>query len=194
MHPIQIFQSYEKQLTSKPEDYNYCPSCGTELDKISSSSERQRCNDCGWIRYLNPLPGVVVLITEEDRILLGKRGKSSFAADKWCIPGGFIEHEEDFLTAGIREVYEETGLKIKVESILSVVSNFLSQDLHTLVIVLHAKIIEGVPEPRDDLYDLEWFSFKAPLPEMAFEADKHIIKRFFLTEPQGAPVDPNFSS
>ena len=132
--------------------------------------------------YRNPSPGVVVLVEDEDRVLLGKRSDSVFGGGKWCLPGGFIEFNEDFLSTGVREFKEETGLNIEAVSILSVVTNFLSSDLHTLVVVLLGRMMGGHPTPGDDIAELGWFQMAESLPEMAFEADQHIIERFWKTE------------
>ena len=126
-------------------------------------------------------------------MLLGKRGAASIAAHKWCLPGGFVEFEEDFLTAGIREVREETGLQVEVQSILSVVSNFLAAGLHTFVAVLHACVVDGDPVPGDDIAEVRWFPLQGPFPDMAFEADRHIIERFHNTTLVGIPVDPRYA-
>jgi hypothetical protein len=44
------------------------------------------------------------------------------------------------------------------------------------------------------LQTLQWFPLFGPLPEMAFEADAHIIERYGRTRLKGAPVDPDFAS
>jgi hypothetical protein len=82
----------------------------------------------------------------------------------------------------------------EIRSIISVVSNFLSPNLHTLAIILLARVISGEPRAGDDLQALEWFPLSGPLPEMAFEADAHIIERYGKTKLSGAPVDPDFTS
>ena len=113
---------------------------------------------------------------------------------KWSLPGGFIELDEDFLSACHREVIEETGLSVKIISIISVVSNFFSPELHTLVIVLSARKTGGELRPGDDMVRLEWFPLSGPFPPMAFEADKHIIDRYYKTGIPGTPVDSRFAS
>ena len=109
------------------------------------------------------------------------------------MPQGFVEFDEDFLTGAIREVKEETRLDVEIRSILSVVSNFLSPGLHTLAIVLLARVIGGELCAADDLEALEWFPLSGPLPEMAFEADAHICERYYRTQLAGAPVDPGYA-
>jgi ADP-ribose pyrophosphatase YjhB (NUDIX family) len=134
----------------------------------------------------------VVLIEKDGQVLLGKRS-GSYGTGKWGLPQGFIEFDEDFLSATIREVKEETGLDVEIRSILSVVSNFLSPSLHTLAVVLLAHVIGGELHAADDLEAVEWFPLAGPLPEMAFEADAHICERYYKTQLEGAPVDPGYA-
>jgi ADP-ribose pyrophosphatase YjhB (NUDIX family) len=129
-----------------------------------------------------------VLIEQEGQVLLGKRASGSFLAGKWCLPGGFIEFEEDFIFSAVREVKEETNLDIEVESIFNVSSNFLSPDLHTLVITLVAAVSGGVPKPGDDIEALGWFRISAKLPDMAFPADTYIIRHYHEFKPKALPV------
>jgi ADP-ribose pyrophosphatase YjhB (NUDIX family) len=105
-----------------------------------------------------------------------------------------VRFEENFLTAAIREVKEETGLDIEIRSILNVVSNLLSPRLHTLAIILLAGVKAGELCAGDDLETLEWVPLSGPLPEMAFEADERIIARYHKMKLEGSlPVDPNYA-
>ena len=193
MQTRQIFTAYERGSAESINQYRYCPACGTPLPSPDAVAPHPQCPHCTWVHYRNPAPGVVILITEGDRVLLGKRAESSYAPGKWCLPGGFIEFDEDFLTAAIREAKEETGLDVEITSILSVMSNFLRAGLHTLVVVLEASIIAGEPTPGDDITELGWFSLDGPFPTMAFEADHHIIHRYRSTNLTGTPVDPEYA-
>jgi ADP-ribose pyrophosphatase YjhB (NUDIX family) len=194
MLPQQIFSAYDHSGTDAGRRYHYCPVCAAPLVVAAPPAEpRQVCAACDWVCYRNPAPGVVIMITEEDRVLLGRRALSSFGAGTWCLPGGFIEYGEDFLTAAIRETREETGLTVEICSIISVCSNFLAAELHTLVVVLKARILSGAARPGDDLAELGWFPLAGPFPELAFEADRHIIERYRQTLLEGAPVDPRYA-
>ncbi|MFZ4855637.1 MAG: nucleotide triphosphate diphosphatase NUDT15 [Desulfuromonadaceae bacterium] len=194
MKPRQIENAYDRFNAPLSTVYAFCPKCAAELSGITTTGKRQICSSCGWVHYRNPSPGVVILVSAGDQVLLGKRGPRNFAAGNWCLPGGFVEFEEDFLTAAVREVHEETGLEVTITGIISVVSNFLTPDLHTLVVVLAARIVGGLEQAGDDLEQLAWYPLAGPFPEMAFEADRHIIERYRRTSLEGAPVDPDYAS
>ncbi len=143
MQAKQVFSTDSGQEDSKIGQFKYCPFCGTELAlKEKGGRQRPACPNCGFVQFRNPTPGVVVVIAREGTALLGKR-RGGFGAGKWGLPQGYIEFDEDFLTAAVREVKEETGLDVEIRSILNVVSNLLSPTLHTLAIVLLARVIGG---------------------------------------------------
>ena len=189
-----VFTAYDVKENAHHGQFKYCPFCGTHLSsKEKGGKLRPACPNCGFVQFLNPVPGVVVVIEKDGRVLLGKRA-GGFGKGKWGLPQGYIEFDEDFLTAAIREVKEETGLNVEIRSILNVVSNQLSPSLHTLAITLLAGVKTGELCACDDLETLEWFPLSGPLPEIAFEADEHIIRRYHKTRHEvGLPVDQDFS-
>lgn len=188
----QIFTAYDHSGSKGCEQMNFCPVCGNRLKyRMMDEIERPYCESCSFIMYKNPSPAVSVLITENHSVLLGKRSGGSFAEGKWCLPCGYIEYNENFLTAAVREVKEETGLEVKMNAIVNVCSNFLSEKIHSLVIVLLASVTGGEARPGDDIAGLGWFTPES-LPEMAFEADMHIIERYFDGGVSCLAIDSDF--
>ncbi|MDO8930289.1 MAG: NUDIX hydrolase, partial [Bacteroidota bacterium] len=64
--------------------------------------------------YSYPRPAVTVdaiLISKQNSVLLIERGREPFKG-KWALPGGFIDMDEPLETACIRELEEETGIRI----------------------------------------------------------------------------------
>ncbi len=189
----QYFSAYDATQHSSELDFLYCPKCRTELAKKDIDNlPRNHCPNCRYIQYINPLPGVSVIIEKNHNILIGKRSQQSVEPNKWCLPCGFIEHHENYLEAAHRETFEETGLKISITSVVNVCSNHINPNSHSIVPVLTAEIIGGTLRPGDDLVVLNWHSENDPLPEMAFEADEYIIGKYFEGELVRIPVDPRF--
>ena len=189
----QVFVAERGGQDASLRQYSHCPFCGTELvPKGRAGKQRPTCPDCGFVQYRNPLPGIVVVIEQDGSVLLGRR-RGGFGAGKWGLPQGYVEYDEDYLTAAIREVKEETGLDVEIRAIINVVSNLLSPGLQTLAIVLRAGVAGGELRAGDDLETLEWVPLSGPLPEMAFEADTMIIDRVRMKLEQELPVDPRFA-
>jgi ADP-ribose pyrophosphatase YjhB (NUDIX family) len=187
----QVFSSYDRNSTAADLAKNkFCAQCGSPNNVVTHEQTiRFVCSSCGQITFRNPLPGVSVLIEDHGKVLLGRRAKGSFAAGKWCLPCGFVEYQEDMLNAAKRETLEETGLIIDLHSIIQVTNNFHKPDLYAIVVVFYACVKSGVPTPGDDLDKLDWYPMDGPFPTFAFEADKEIISRYFLTRIAGLPLE-----
>jgi 8-oxo-dGTP diphosphatase len=67
---------------------------------------------------------VRVLLTDRDgKILILKRSTDSKTnPGKWELPGGKVDQGESFDHALIREVYEETNLKISLEHVVGLLN------------------------------------------------------------------------
>ncbi|MEU1848561.1 NUDIX hydrolase [Streptomyces sp. NPDC019990] len=65
-----------------------------------------------WVKTLPQtiVASCVLLLDAEDRILLLRYAGSQPGAGLWGLPGGMLDHGEDPLGAGCREVCEETGI------------------------------------------------------------------------------------
>lgn len=156
----------------------YCTKCGAAMPDPTEHEGKYCCQVCGHIAYLNPAPCVSILIVSEDRILLGFRGETSIMPRKWCLPCGHIEKNESYIQAALREVYEETNIRIRLMSILNVVTNHFSNGMDSLVIVLLGEPLTEDIRAGDDLCEVRWFPLCGPFPNMAFKADIRIIEQY----------------
>ncbi len=121
-----------------------------------------RSPDEGVRRYpARPVLGVGALIFEGDRILLVQRGKEPLAG-YWSLPGGGVETGERLEDAIAREVFEETGLTIRADSLATVFERVMRDEsgnceYHYVLIDFYCTIIGGKPRPGDDSNDVRWF-------------------------------------
>jgi mutator protein MutT len=84
-----------------------------------------------------------------DDLLLVRRGHGP-AAGTWSVPGGRVETGETLHEAVVRELAEETGLRVVVERFLGWAEQL--DDGH-FVILLDS---EDEPAPGDDAAEVEW--------------------------------------
>lgn len=192
MQPKQVYIHYKKKAHPAG-SFKYCPCCRAELT-IRTIEHRLRsvCSGCGFIHFKNPAPVVSLVIVCGDQVLLGKRAGNP-GKGLWGTPSGYIEYEDDFLTTAIREAKEETGLDVEIKSILNIISSFVSEKYHFLVIYLLAEVLGGELTAGDDLEAVAWFPLSGPFPELAFVEDAEILDAYAKSRYMGLAVEPKFA-
>jgi 8-oxo-dGTP diphosphatase len=126
------------------------------------------------MRYKFPKLTVDGLILKDKKVLLIKRKNYPFKG-KWALPGGFVEYKEKTEDTAIREVFEETGLKTKINNLVGVYSDPNRDPRgHTVSVIYLLEICGGKLKSSDDASDARFFDLNQ-LPKLAFDHNK-IIK------------------
>jgi 8-oxo-dGTP diphosphatase len=108
------------------------------------------------------------IVIKNQKILLIERNNPPFKG-KWALPGGFVEYGEKTEDAVIREVYEETGLKTKINKLVGVYSDPNRDPRgHTISIVYMLDLIGGILNAGDDASNVKFFNIKQ-LPQLSFD-------------------------
>ncbi|MFI8196457.1 NUDIX domain-containing protein [Streptomyces sp. NPDC085942] len=147
----------------------HCAACGAPYTALPSADAWPRtCPHCGTTAYRNPLPVAVALLPVAGpgatglvvitRTIEPQKGGSA-------LPGGFIDHAEDWRTAVVRELREETGIgaapgDVRLADVLS------DTDGHLLVFgLLPARPLASLPPsaPTDETSGYEVLYGPGPL-------------------------------
>lgn len=124
--------------------------------------------------YKYPRPAVTadcVVITREKtpRVLLIERGNAPFVGC-WALPGGFMEMTETTEECAVRELEEETGVRVKNTTLIGVYSKLGRDPRGRTVTAAYLAVIDKAVEAtgQDDARRAQWFPIDA-LPPLAFD-------------------------
>ena len=127
--------------------------------------------------YKYPRPAVTadcIVITREaePKVLLIQRGGEPFKGS-WAFPGGFMDMDETTEQCAIRELEEETGLRVSDIKQIGAYSKVERDPRGRTITVAYLTIID---EPiavtgQDDAANAEWWPVDA-LPPLAFDHDE----------------------
>ena len=127
--------------------------------------------------YKYPRPAVtadcIVMTREpEPQVLLIQRGHEPFKGC-WAFPGGFMNIDETTEQCAIRELEEETGLKVNSLHQVGAYSKVDRDPRGRTVTVAYLAIIEAPVEVlgQDDAAKAQWFSVNS-LPPLAFDHEE----------------------
>lgn len=136
-----------------------------------------------------PIVGVGAVVIHKNRVLLVKR-KNNPGKGFWAIPGGKLKFGENLKTAVEREIYEETGVKIKALEpvhVFDMISNNKTDgdQLHYVIIDYNAEYLSGIIKAADDAEEAGWISAEeAEQLNLHSETYELLIKKIgFLKKP-----------
>jgi len=122
--------------------------------------------------------GEVVLLIEdrEGRLaIVRKRGSS---ANAWDTPTGIIEEGEGVEEASLREGYEETGRKVRVERLAAIHQlrvHWKAWDVERWFFVLRCRALSdsGTPEDTAEIEEVKWVRVVEELPKWWADSQWH---------------------
>lgn len=121
-----------------------------------------------------------VLVNDQDEILLQKRADFK----SWGLPGGAMEFGESAQETCVREFLEETGLKVKIKSLLGISTDFIQHypngdAAQAVVIEFLVELVDKVTDQFDaETLDLQFFA-KDNLPHIFNKQHLNFIEHYY---------------
>ena len=136
----------------------FCQACGGLLIRPLPSAQGGPplvCEKCGLKVYLDPKVAVAAVVRQQGKVFLLRRSQHDAAFGRWILPGGHVDRGEEVAAACLREVYEETGLRVELERLLGV----YSYPGNPVVLVVYlARPLSGDLTPGREALELKSFA------------------------------------
>ncbi len=103
-----------------------------------------------------PVPGVGVVVVEEGRLLMVRRGRPP-GQGLWAVPGGKVGWGESLREAACREAREETGLEVETGAVAWAGEAMdLEAGFHFVLVDFFARVVGGELRAGDDAAEVAW--------------------------------------
>ena len=132
----------------------HCLECGQLLTQENVTT--YTC-PAGHHYWNNPTGAASVVFKKGDKLLYAVRAHEP-GKGKLDIVGGFMEFNESPMTAGIREIKEESGLAIKPADLklIGAFTNIYTENISSVSLVYLCQNWQGEPVAADDVGGFEW--------------------------------------
>jgi ADP-ribose pyrophosphatase YjhB (NUDIX family) len=150
----------------------FCLECGARLEEqLAFGRMRLVCPGCGRVHFDDPKVAVGVVVELDGRVVLGKRGhEPNFG--RWSFPSGYVDAGEKVEEAAIREVEEETGIKVRIDQLLGVYS---TAGERTIFIAYAGSAVGGELSAGEECLEVRAFA-PEDVPNLAFPHDDAILR------------------
>ena len=99
------------------------------------------------------------VIVRDNKILMVKEAQKK-CYGQWNYPAGHVDEFEKITDAAIREVFEETGCKVKLKGVLPIVSLDLEKETHILVRFMADILEENIKFDKDEILEVKWIDIE----------------------------------
>jgi len=106
-----------------------------------------------------PLVGVGAVVVKDGRVLLVRRGHEP-SKGQWSLPGGMLEVGEGLTAGVVREVKEETGLRVEVVELVELLDRIHRDGervrYHYVIADYLCRVVDGELRAASDAEAVRW--------------------------------------
>lgn len=134
--------------------HRHCGVCGAALE-FRRAGWLGVCCGCGSEHYPRTDQAIIAAISDGERLLLGRQ--AGWPPRRWSVIAGFVEPGETLEQTVVREVMEETGVRVHAHS-----ARYLASQPWpfpgSLMLGFIAQAEPDPPAAQDELEDARWFT------------------------------------
>ena len=123
------------------------------------------------------------IIEKDNKILMVKEAKKK-CYGKWNIPAGHSEKGETIFEGEIREIFEETGCKVRLKNVLPIMSKEIENTTLLIITFTTELLEENISFDEKEILDVKWISKEELLnmPDEKLRDEKRIRRTLKIFE------------
>jgi ADP-ribose pyrophosphatase YjhB (NUDIX family) len=154
---------------------HYCVNCGAPLElRIVEGRELEVCATDGYVLWRDPKVAAAVVVESDGGIVLGRRAIEP-AYGEWCLPGGFVNDNEDPAAAAVRECREEINVEVQLTELLGVYHVAKTTASSIVGIAYRGRVVAGETlSAGPEMLEVGVFR-PDELPQVAFPSHREVL-------------------
>jgi 8-oxo-dGTP diphosphatase len=157
---------------------HFCVNCGAELvTRVVEGREVEACSNDDFVLWHDPKVTTAVVVEVDGGILLGRRAIEP-GLGLWCLPGGFVNDDEDPWDAAARECMEEISAPVEMTRLIGVYHIAKRTAPSMVGIAYQARLAAGGrPAPGREMLEVGVFALDS-LPPLAFPSHGEVVAEY----------------
>jgi ADP-ribose pyrophosphatase YjhB (NUDIX family) len=165
---------------------HFCLNCGAALvSRTIEGRELEACPNDDFVLWRDPKVAAAVVVESDGGIVLGRRAIEP-GYGLWCLPGGFVNHDEDPATAAVRECREEINAEVELTALLGTYHVPKTSASSIVGIAYRGRLVDGSSiSAGPEMLEVAVFRLDA-LPPIAFPSHREVLALFAGAEAPSA--------
>ena len=162
--------------------------CGTELVvRVIEGRELEACPNDDFVLWHDPKVTTAVVIEVDGGVVLGRRAIEP-GRGLWCLPGGFVNDDEDPWEAAARECAEEINSTVELTRLIGVY-HIPKRGAPSMVGIAYQARLSGGgrPSPGAEMLEVGVFAPDS-LPPLAFPSHRKVMAEYSGALPSAGRV------
>ncbi len=169
---------------------HFCVECGAPLVvKTIEGRELEVCPNDSYVLWHDPKVAAAVVVEHGGGIVLGRRSiEPGFGL--WCLPGGFVNDDEDPARAAVRECMEEINAEVELTGLLGVYHIPKTTASSIIGIAYRGRVVDGASiSAGPEMLEVRAYAADS-LPEIAFPSHRVVLEAYLTSPERGAGAAP----
>jgi ADP-ribose pyrophosphatase YjhB (NUDIX family) len=169
---------------------HFCVNCGAALvPRIIEGREVETCPNDSFVLWHDPKVSTAVVVEADGGIVLGRRSIEP-GYGLWCLPGGFVNDDEDPAAAAARECFEEINAPVDLTGLIGVY-HIAKTDAPSMVGIAYKARLAGGARPSAGAEMLEVAVFQLDsLPPLAFPSHTKVLADYLKSPGRAEAASP----